>query len=71
MAEYTPGRSVASVAGGREQRLAAMLAKWPVLSEEWAQELERRRMRAADDVGASRTGIRTDPVQPGRQGGAA
>ncbi len=71
MAEYTPGRSVAMAAGGREQRLAATLARWPVLSEAWAQELERRRTRAADDVGSSRTGIRTDPVQSGRQGGAA
>lgn len=59
MAEYTPGRGGPSGAGGREARFAAVLGRWPVLSEPWAQDLERRRVHAAtpDDVSpAARTG---------------
>lgn len=50
MAEYTPGRAGSTVTGGRDQRLAAMLAKWPVLAEEWAQGLERRRTLPAGEA---------------------
>lgn len=47
MAEYTPG---GSGTGGRDARYRAVLARWTVLAEPWAQELERRRTRAAEDV---------------------
>lgn len=59
MAEYTPGRGGPSGVGGREARFAAVLGRWPVLSEPWAQDLERRRVHVStpDDVSpAARTG---------------
>lgn len=59
MAEYTPGRGGPSGGGSREARLTAVLGRWPVLSEPWAQELERRRTRAGtpEEVSAAaRTG---------------
>jgi len=57
MAEYTPGRPTPAGAGGRDQRLEAMLAKWPVLAEEWARGIEHRRTHpeAAGGVPAPRT----------------
>ncbi len=59
MAEYTPGRGGPSGGGSRDARLAAVLGRWPVLSEPWAQDLERRRVHAStpDEASpAARTG---------------
>jgi hypothetical protein len=66
MAEYTPGRPAPAGAGGREQRLAAMLAKWPVLAEEWARDVEHRRTHpeAAGGVPAP-TGTPANAVDSG------
>lgn len=47
MAEYTPGRGAPTGAAGRDARHAAVLARWPVLGEPWAQSLERRRVDAS------------------------
>ena len=47
MAEYTPGRGAPTGAAGREARWIAVLARWPVLAEPWAQDLERRRVDAS------------------------
>ncbi len=44
MAEYTPGQGAALGGVGRDARYVAMLARWPVLAEPWAQDLERRRV---------------------------
>ena len=59
MAEYTPGRGAPAGGGTRETRHSAVLARWPVLAEPWAQDLERRRVNAATPVDvspAARTG---------------
>ena len=59
MAEYTPGAGRAQAAGGRDARYVAVLSRWPVLAEPWAQDLERRRTQAAapkDVSPAARTG---------------
>lgn len=59
MAEYTPGRGQPQGAAGRDARFVAVLARWPVLGEPWAQDLERRRTEAAapkDVSPAARTG---------------
>ena len=59
MAEYTPGRGAPTGGASREARLSAVLARWPVLAEPWAQDLERRRVDASKPVDvspAARTG---------------
>ncbi|MBM3634496.1 MAG: hypothetical protein FJW99_04295 [Actinobacteria bacterium] len=59
MAEYTPGRGAPTGAAGREARWAAVLARWPVLAEPWAQDMERRRVDASEPARvspAARTG---------------
>jgi hypothetical protein len=59
MAEYTPGRSAPTGAAGRDARWAAVLARWPVIAEPWAQDLERHRVdtSAPKEVSpAARTG---------------
>lgn len=59
MAEYTPGRGAPTGTAGREARLSAVLARWPVLAEPWAQDLERRRTAASEPAEvspAARTG---------------
>jgi len=59
VAEYTPGGSRPQGAGGRDARHSAVLSRWPVLGEPWAQQLERRRTQAsqpAEVSPAARTG---------------
>lgn len=59
MAEYTPGGGRPQGAVGRDARYVDVLARWPVLAEPWAQDLERRRTQAAspqDVAPAARTG---------------
>lgn len=48
MAEYTPGSTRTQGAGGRDARWVAVLSRWPVVAEPWAQDLERRRTQATD-----------------------
>jgi hypothetical protein len=47
MAEYTPGGGRPQGAAGRDARFVAVLSRWPVLAEPWAQDVERRRTQAA------------------------
>lgn len=59
MAEYTPGRGQPQGAAARDARFVAVLARWPVLAEPWAQDLERRRTGADEPAQvplAARTG---------------
>ncbi len=59
MAEYTPGGGASVGAAGRDARHMALLARWPVLSEPWALDVERRRIGAEEPKAvspASRTG---------------
>lgn len=59
MAEYTPGRRQAPGGASRDARFAAVLARWPVLGEPWAQGVERSRTGADHAVPvppAARTG---------------
>ncbi|MBL6632974.1 MAG: hypothetical protein ISP32_01095 [Thermoleophilia bacterium] len=48
MAEYTPGSARAQGSSARDARWVAVLSRWPVLAEPWAQDLERRRTQDAD-----------------------
>ncbi|MSO44637.1 MAG: hypothetical protein EXQ74_04950 [Thermoleophilia bacterium] len=50
MAEYTPGGGGVSAIGARDVRFRAVLSRWPVVGEPWAQALERRRIQAVEDV---------------------
>ncbi|MGB0731343.1 MAG: hypothetical protein ACPGRF_04120 [Miltoncostaeaceae bacterium] len=47
MAEYTPGRGAPTGAAGRDARHVAVLRRWPVIAEPWAQRLEARRVDAS------------------------
>lgn len=66
MAEYTPGRGAPAGGATREARHSAVLARWPVIAESWAQDLERRRVSTSEATEASPAAwVGTNAVEQG------